>query len=360
MPFSPHNPNLRRRVLPGLLTVAASAFLRPLLIPFRRKGPAREELTVFASYMVGDLYMALPALKKIAAARPVRVLCRPDCVGLLAAEGVPAAGFANPFREKGLPGFAATWKAARALRGRAGDALDLDADPRTAFWMRIAGLRAVSYRRAFGALFDETFDLGEPSVHQADRDLRVVEAYLRLNPRARAEGAGGFEESPASGAGESSPPALHPAPPGAPWLLSVWTRKPAKNWALENWDAFLGRALAAGVPVRVLEPPDGDAAFAAFRARWEARVPFFKGNLDAVARAVRDAAGVAATDNFLGHMGGYYGKPVLWINRVSPTLQVIPRGPRTVEARSEQPARADRPDVETAWRAFEGLLANPG
>jgi hypothetical protein len=69
---------------------------------------------------------------------------------------------------------------------------------------------------------------------------------------------------------------------------------------------------------------------------------------------------VAATDNFLGHMGGYHGKPVLWINRASPTLQVIPRGPRTVEARSGNPARADRPDVETVWRAFESLLSNPG
>jgi hypothetical protein len=104
---------------------------------------------------------------------------------------------------------------------------------------------------------------------------------------------------------------------------------------------------AAGVPFVVLDPPDGDRVFAEFRRRWSARAGFLRGSLPQVADAVRASAGVIATDNFLGHMAGYYGKPVLWINLCSPAKQVEPRGPRTVAAH--------RPSAEEAWRAFGEL-----
>jgi ADP-heptose:LPS heptosyltransferase len=125
----------------------------------------------------------------------------------------------------------------------------------------------------------------------------------------------------------------------------VWTRKASKNWPLERWEALMEKLTGAGIPFVVLDPPDGDAAFREFRRR--GRADFLRGTLPEIADAVRAGAGVIATDNFLGHMAAYYGKPVLWINLSSPAAQVEPRGPRTLAAH--------RPSVEEAWRTFENL-----
>ncbi|HEX2613844.1 MAG TPA: hypothetical protein VHO02_09640, partial [Fibrobacteria bacterium] len=107
--------------------------------------------------MVGDLFMALPALKMLAARIPVRVLCRPDCAELLRREGLDAVPFDNAFFVRRTPAaFLRTLRSAWSLRRLpASKALDLDADPRTALWMRVAGSpHVVSFRRPFGVLFD--------------------------------------------------------------------------------------------------------------------------------------------------------------------------------------------------------------
>ena len=117
-------------------------------------------------------------------------------------------------------------------------------------------------------------------------------------------------------------------------------------------EAVAGKLTAAGVPFLILEPPDGDAAFREFHRRWTGRAVFLRGALPEIADAVRTASGAIATDNFLGHMAGYYGKPVLWINISSPAEQVEPRGPRT--------RAVHRPTAEEAWRAFEALRAPAG
>jgi hypothetical protein len=70
---------------------------------------------------------------------------------------------------------------------------------------------------------------------------------------------------------------------------------------------------------------------------------------------VRSAAGVIATDNFLGHMAGYYGKPVLWINIASPAAQVAPRGPRTVAFEATDPRRPASLAIATVARTFKAL-----
>src|SRR5690606_35137731 len=104
--------------------------------------------------------------------------------------------------------------------------------------------------------------------------------------------------------------------------------------------------------------PDGDDAYTQFRGRWEGRVGFVAGSLDRIADAVRSGAGVIATDNFLGHMAGYYGKPVVWINMVSPAAQVLPRGPRTIEVTPEPSATGSGDvTVEAVRRAFEAARA---
>jgi ADP-heptose:LPS heptosyltransferase len=143
----------------------------------------------------------------------------------------------------------------------------------------------------------------------------------------------------------------------SPWILSVWTRKPEKNWPLSRWEDFIGRMEAGGVPFAVLDAPDGDDGFRAFRARWRDRAKFVSGTLEAVNERVKGAAGIVATDNFLGHMGGYYGKSVLWINVCSPAAQVAPRGPRTRVVGSGAPGKPASPSVDEAWRAFRELIS---
>ncbi len=361
--FPSANLNLRRRPLPGLIVHALLTPLRPFLRLLQRPAPPDTPAAVFASYMVGDLYMALPALKELASAGPVRILCRPDCVSLLAREGLDALPFDNAFLTRRTPrAFLRTAGAAWRLR-RADAALrpprtaftpvvyDLDASPLTALWMRIAGVpRVVSYRRAYGILFHETFTLPPAAVHQADRDRAVTDhlrnSFLLPNPP---------RPSPphmplSTGEAMSAEPAF--------WLLSVWTRKPAKNWPLAQWDLLLQQLLDQGVRCAVLLAPDGDDAFTQFRARWEGRVGFVSGSLGRIADVVKNAAGVIATDNFLGHMAGYYGKPVVWINMVSPVDQVMPRGPRTIEVAPERIPRGEAAvTVEAVRRAFDAARA---
>lgn len=117
----------------------------------------------------------------------------------------------------------------------------------------------------------------------------------------------------------------------------------------------MSRMEAGGIPFAVLDAPDGDAAFRVFRERWHQRVSFVSGPLEFVADRVKTSAGVVATDNFLGHMAGYYAKPVLWINVCSPAAQVEPRGPRTRRVGDGGPSHPALPSVDEAWRAFVEL-----
>jgi ADP-heptose:LPS heptosyltransferase len=330
------------------------------------------------------------------------VVCRPDCADLLTREGLQPVPFDNAFLTRRTPiAFLRTVREAWRLRRlKAGFAIDPDADPRSALWLRIAGAaRVFSYRRDFGTLFDETFALPPEAIHQADRDMAVAEEFLRRHssvdglcddPSSDGWGArgnpspGGLETSandPSQPSWQRTPKNPHTIPasdteeppnphrsslithhPLPPWLLSVWTRKPAKNWPLERWSEFMERLQREGVPFAVLHAPDGDSAFQLFRARWSARVTFVEGDLGTIADSVSAAAGVIATDNFLGHMAGYYGKPVLWVNICSPAAQVEPRGPRTVRVQAGDEGHHRRPgdlSVDAVSAAFAKLRMPP-
>jgi ADP-heptose:LPS heptosyltransferase len=320
MPHPAENPNLVRRPALGFLARVAAALSGLPLRLLRREKPATDDrLTVFACYMVGDFFMALPALRKLAAALPIQVVCRPDCASFVRDLGVPAVPFANAFfLERNLSSFFRTWPRAWRLREAVGGtvALDFDADPRTGFWMKVAGARrTVSYDRAHAEFFDELLPLPEHGVHQATRDLLIAGTFVERN----------------APPGAALPPPLEAADvaPGAPWMISCWTRRDVKNWPLASWDVFLQGLAARGVPFQVLDAPDAGAEFEAFRARWSGRARFLRAPLAEIAEAVRRAPGVIATDNFLGHMAAYFGKPVLWINGSSDPLHVRPLGPAT-------------------------------
>lgn len=338
------NPNAYRR--PGLGLMLAPAWpairLLTLLLPRGRKR-GDGGITIFQSYLVGDLYMALPVIARLARCMPVTVLCRPDCVRAVAAAGAESIPFANPFFVR--PGFRsllAGISAALALRGRtAGPVLDLEADPRTAFLLRLAGCApVVGYHRRFAWFFDHLLPL-PMAFHQGAKYDALAEAYLAAPERATH--APPIPPGKARGAPAAPEPAMHAppipsglpaAPPSGPsldLLLSVWTRKDTKNWPLESWDILVERLLAGGRRVTVIVPPDGDAAFAAFHSRWGGRVGFLAGDLSALEAAARGANGIIGTDNFLGHMGAWLGKPILWINGSSDPEHVAPRGSAVVQ-----------------------------
>ena len=307
-----------RRSGPGLLLALAWPVLKLASLFLARRRGEPGTLLVFQAYQVGDLYMALPALELLARHTRVTVACRPGCEGVLRGRGLEALPFPHPaFASSAPSAWSAGLRAARALRGRAsrcGEALDLNGDPRTALMLKAAGCaRTLSYRRPFAWFFDETFPIAPAGPHQGDKDWAVAAAWLARQ-------------------GISAPPQPIPsaAPEaGAPLLLSCWTRKPEKNWQLERWEAVLEYLTAAGRPFAILDAPDGDAAFAAFRARWKDRARFLSADLSGVEDAVRGCAGVIGLDNFLGHMAASLGKPVLWINGSSDVDLVAPRGPAT-------------------------------
>jgi ADP-heptose:LPS heptosyltransferase len=316
------NPNHFRRRLPALALALAYPWLRLFLL-FARKPAAPEPapVTLFQSYQVGDFYMALPAIRRLAARMPVRVLCRPDCAFLLRDLGIEAVPFPNPFPVRPGPGaFLTGLKHALALRTRLGpEAVDFHADPRTAFLLKAAGARRVhSYRRPFGWFIDHAFPIPEDKRHQSEKDLAVAEGFLAGRGPS---GQGNLPDTVRDGApGEGR---------GKTLLASCWTRKDEKNWPLESWHALIEGLLREGRSVCIIVPPDGDAGFRAFRARWGGAVEFLETGLEGIHARARASAGILCTDNFLGHLGAYLGKPVLWINGSSDPGHVRPYGPRT-------------------------------
>lgn len=312
-----------------------------MLFPFRRSGQApspKSGLYLYQGYQVGDFYMALPAIRLLARHMPVTVIGRSDCLFALAGAGAGATGipFVNPFFTNPTPGaFLRGVRNALELRKRlpkGGTVIDIESDPRTAFLMRLAGFhRIVGYERSHAAFFDTLLPLSASVRHQGAKNDAVAEAFLRIHGIIPAA--------------DSSPATLAPPPNDAPsavrpLLLSCFTRKDTKNWPFASWDALLAHLLQGPRPVRILVPPDCDAAFAAFRSRWEGRAEFLAGDLPAVHAAAAAAAGIIATDNFLGHMAASLGKPVLWINGSSDPELVAPRGgPTTVVQVEPMPCR---------------------
>jgi len=336
-------PNHSRRLGPGILLALAYPGLKLLIRILQRQrervpdqptaqasGADRARLIVYQDYQVGDLFMAMPAIQLLSRHMQVTVLCRPGCQFLFREAGLSAVGFHNPFFARAaLDTFRIAFRNAWSLRGSlAGDALDLDADPRSAFFLKVAGAgRTFAYARKFSWLFDATFPLPSLPRHQADKNVAVAEAFLRLR--------GLLSPAPAGLPGNpgSSEIVTDPSPSSAVakrdsrnLILSCWTRKDEKNWPLENWDRVAAFLHARGARPQILVPPDGDGEFHRFRARWQDKVEFLAGDLEAVFRRVRDSAGVLCTDNFLGHMGAYLEKPVFWINGSSDPDHVAPKG----------------------------------
>ena len=366
MTGTPENPNLIRRSWPGLGARMATPLLKPVLRLFRKTSAGQKSpLIVFQSYLVGDFFMALPALKILSREIQIEVLCRQDCVELLRREGLKGIVFDNGFfLRPGLGSFFRTFRSAWKLRGQLGGvALDFDADPRTAFWLKIAGVsKIISYSRAHAELFDVLFPINAGAIHQEDKNLAVasgfLEQHLALNPDSEMA-------RPSSAA--SLPDWRIPASDF--WIISCWTRKDTKNWPLNRWEQFLDKLSAAGIPFRILKAPDGDAAFREFQSR-RPDYSFIRGSLAQIAEQVQASNGVITTDNFIGHMAAYYSKRVLWINGSSDPRQVLPRGPKTLSVQIDpmpcRPCghRCVNPDykaclnhleAEDVWNAFEEI-----
>jgi ADP-heptose:LPS heptosyltransferase len=328
------NPNLRRRRLPALLLTAAYPAMAAALWALRAvSGPRASSeaagVVLFQSYQVGDFFMALPAIRRLHGGLSVTVLCRPDCLFVLRRLGIPALACELPFLSRPTPKtFFASLRQAFRLRSRLGPvALDFHADPRAAFFLKVAGVRTVcGYRRPFAWFFDRLFPLSDRAVHQSEKDMDLASSFLE-----------------SQGKHASYPSSVAPAPggsaaPGAPargLLLSCWTRKEEKNWPLARWDETLDHLLAQGRRVTVIVPPDGGAEFRAFRARRRERVEFLEADLESVHDRAQGCEAVITLDNFLGHLGAYLGKPVFWINGSSDPAHVRPLGPRVAAVQAD-------------------------
>ncbi len=347
-------------------------------------------LLVFKATLVGDFFMALPALKLLAQHHPIVVAARPDTLVFLREAGIPGIPFDNAFFLR--PSWRAAWRtflSARRVRAElrrqlpsgippfSGLALDLDADPRTAFWLKAMGVhRAVSWHRRFGHLFDATYPLPTPSRHQREKDWAAARGFLERGERyaARFELRLGKKASALPSALPPSSSELRPST--GPWLVGVFTRKDVKNWPWEKWTAWLASEPAQTIPLRFLDPPDGDEGFRRFRSA-QAHRDWVSGDLRQVRDWVRASAGVITVDNFLGHLAAEEGKPVLWINGGSDPGHVRPYGAGTAVAQHEpMPCRPcdnrcthprfkacladlDPATVNAAWRSLTAAAADP-
>jgi ADP-heptose:LPS heptosyltransferase len=389
---------------------------------------------VFQGYLVGDFFMALPALKKLNEHLHILVIARPDSLPFLKEQGILGLPFDNAFFIKpSLTSALRTLRSALALRKilnqsgspglppLSGLALDMEADPRTAFWLKVMGMRfTVSWRRPLNQLFDFQFSLNATHQHQQERAQDVVQIFLTkrkifetrigvlLTPKRDFQSEIGAEPpahadnqttatTPAStlfsttSASSSSSSSLPPTtsesssrassnasarerfatpkvnpsqtPPHSTWLVGVFTRKDVKNWPWERWHEWLRSEEASRLSLRFLEPPDGDAGFHAFRAM-HSQYEWVSGNLLQVRYWVRESVGVITLDNFLGHLAAYEGKPVVWINGGSNPHHVRPYGPLTRIAQVEPMAcrpchnRCHHPEFKACLKSLDASTVN--
>jgi len=301
----------------------------------RRRGCGHPNvITVFQAYMVGDLFMALPALKilqdNLPQGKTLQVLCRPDCEEFLRRQGYVARGFKHPWFASHRPAaFWASLRQARALRGEAGaSALDTYGDPRTAFLLRIMGIcEVVSYRHAHAAFFTNFFALPPAIHHQVDRNTEGAKQYLEMKGWSARSGKGD------EGKWRSHPVSLientksEELPRPGDLLISAWTRKDTKNWPLPYWDKLLTLLLSQGIGFSLIDPPDGDEAWRTFAQTWQTKVPLLRLSLLDLWHALGNYRVVVTQDNFLGHMAASAGKPVFWLNGSSDPGEVSPKGP---------------------------------
>ncbi len=315
------NPNLYRRrgpvVILAILYPWVQLFLWFCRLVYYRPNPKKlrlAPLTVFQSYQVGDFFMALPAIRRMADYASIQVLCRPDCAFLLRQLGIEALPLQNPlFVKPGLRTFLQTLVNVLPLRKRLGlVVVDFHADPRTAFLLKVAGVRKVhSYQRPYGWFMDSTFVLPKEKLHQSEKDMAVAEEFVPKNHAVTARVR--EQQFPETGIGNML-------------MLSCWTRKDEKNWPLDYWQFLLEALLLKGRTLCIVVPPDGNADFKAFQKQNQGRVEFLQAELDGIFACMQNAAGIMCTDNFLGHMGAYLRKPVFWINGSSDPDHVRPYG----------------------------------
>jgi ADP-heptose:LPS heptosyltransferase len=357
---APSSPHTQRRGGLAFFLYAAAPWLTFALAALamgrrlgRLLGGSRPKpgVTVFQSYMVGDLFMALPALKALrealqAASRqtgaapdssetlPLQIICRPDCVAILQSEGFTAIGLRHDaFTRNSWAAFWTSLRGAWALRREATTfALDTDADPRTALLLRIMGCGVcVTYAREHALFFSARFALPGAPAHQVEKNLAVIRGfcdYLKsqetsgVRPLRMTSSVVTGDIASASSRDRSS---LQPSEKSAlrVWVMAV-TRKDTKNWPLGHWDVVLERLTARGVDCVLVDVPDGGEAWRGFVDVWRKRVPVLSLPLPDLWVALSEATHVIALDNFLGHMAAYAGKQVLWLNGSSDASQVAP------------------------------------
>lgn len=318
-----------RRLIPSLFLIIIYPLVRILMwlidLPLRNKkaiafSERLPNLSVYQSYQVGDAFMAMPALQLLKSHFTITVVCRPDCQGIFQGEGFQVRAHDNLFFAHATPvAFWRSLKAAWKLRRQIPfPALDFDADPRTAFMLKIAGAGTTySPKRPLGWFFDKTFSVVTDARHQSDRQLAVAEAFLLLHGLSPHKPT--IIKSPITGVTVRAPRIL----------ISCWTWKDEKNWPLDYWGQLIKYLMELKCQIDIIVPPDGDAGFRNFHLQWKDQVDFFKGDLDKIHQKVIAADGIICTDNFLGHMAAFKGKPIFWINGSSDPELVTPRGPGT-------------------------------
>ncbi len=277
--------------------------------------------------------MALPALIKLSGTFKVTVLCRKDCQFVLRDLKIDTLVHENKFlAAPSLLSFIKTLKSALILRHDIIKlnpifTLDFESDPRTGFFLKIAGAPwTISYERSFSWFFDQTFPITLHRSHQSEKanaiTVEIRNIFSKFIPKGILEidnydlETKSVEKVIQNGIDY--------------FMVSCWTRKEEKNWPFEYWNKVLDFFSEAKIKIYIIVPPEINLDFLEFKKKWEKKIGIFflEGDLEAIYQKTRDSLGIIATDNFLGHMGAYLKKPVFWINGSSNPLHVAPQSPK--------------------------------
>ncbi len=266
--------------------------------------------------------MSLPAIQLLGQHMQVRVICREDCSFILEDMKINHISFNNAlFESFSFSSLLISFKNILNLR-RKGlyQVLDLEADPRSMWQLKLAGINTIITYNRPGAIFaDEIVTIKQEPMHQLEKNYNIAAAYLRgIKPGV--ESARLKSLLPVPGAMTDT---------GAPIIISCWTSRPEKNWPLDCWAQLLDNLYKQDIPFRILVPPDADRHFLDFKTRYESQWSFLSASLESVYSLVLGCRSVICCDNFLGHMAASLGRPVMWINGSSDSAYVRPYGQST-------------------------------
>jgi len=256
--------------------------------------------------------MALPAFEKLKNHMDFKVICPQQTSPVLSDRGFDVIEFDFPIYNKfNAKNILATYTNLKILKKmNLQTVIDFNSDPRTSFFLKLAGIpKVISYLSKGKNFFDEYLTLPSTKIHQVERNLLVIDKFISDRKLKVIQN----RELKISLKNENDI-----------WYVFLFSETTTKNWSLNNWERFLDNIIQAGENIKIMTPIQVDRELSVFIAKTSAKYSYISNSLLEIDNLIARAKGVITIDSFPGHVAATHSKPVFWINGSSDSDYVSP------------------------------------